>query len=516
MQDEESMTVEGNQDREKLQPDHLNRIYKRHLQGTLIRSGASAIMWVFCFAAFILDVIRIDNFLGVSVTIVYLILVNAPTLWLLKRLTHRRSIRNFSLFINALEVIGYTAIIYFIGGSRALYLILIYTALIAYVGAVGPRQFPFIIATFCSAALSSMVLLEYFGILINRDPFSDIQIPVPGLNQLMIVLTNIILLYVIAFITAYTAGVLRKTRKQLREQNIDLERSRSELSQAAKNLKQKNLELEHAINKTQESDRMKSEFLATMSHELRTPLNHIIGFTELIVGKHAGDVNETQEEYLNDVLSSSNHLLSLINDILDLSKVEAGKLELELSDVDLKAVLENSITMVKERAKNHGIQLSFDTESIPGTISADERKLKQILYNLLSNAVKFTVDGGKVYLAAKKSNAVVRSGLRWKDSEDLQILERTIGSGEVSEGKIKPCVEFSVKDNGIGIAVENQEKIFNPFEQVESSANRRYRGTGLGLSLSKILVELHGGMIWVESDGEGTGSTFRFVIPIEV
>jgi signal transduction histidine kinase len=262
------------------------------------------------------------------------------------------------------------------------------------------------------------------------------------------------------------------------------------------------------------ANRAKSEFLANMSHELRTPMNHIIGFTELVVDKKFGDLNGSQVEYLGDVLDSSKHLLSLINDILDLSKVEAGKLKLELSDINLESLLESSLVMFKEKSFKHGIDLSIVTDQIPETITADERKLKQIFYNLLSNAMKFTPDGGKVLLIARTVDCVVRPGLRCGDPEDLRIIEDQIDIGEAPDVEFRGCVEFSVSDSGIGIKLEHQENIFNPFEQADGSSSRKYQGTGLGLSLTKNLVELHGGKVWVESKGEGKGATFNFIIPI--
>ena len=265
----------------------------------------------------------------------------------------------------------------------------------------------------------------------------------------------------------------------------------------------------------EEANRSKSEFLANMSHELRTPLNHIIGFTELLLDKHFGELNEQQEEYLADVHQSSRHLLSLINDILDLSKVEAGKLDLEFDDVELMPVLKNSLVMVKEKAMKHGISLTTNTNSVPLSIKADERKLKQIIYNLLSNAVKFTNPGGKIGLDLNKVNCLVRPGLRWDDPEYLKILEEGQKSEAFGDRIPIECVKITVSDTGIGLNFEDRERIFRPFEQADGSASRRYQGTGLGLSLTKRLVELHGGKIWVESEGEGKGSTFSFVIPID-
>ena len=261
------------------------------------------------------------------------------------------------------------------------------------------------------------------------------------------------------------------------------------------------------------ANRAKSEFLANMSHELRTPLNHIIGFTELVVDNHFGELNDQQREFLSDVLHSSKHLLSLINDILDLSKVEAGKLELSLSEVNLNEMLKNSLSMVREKTLRHGIKLETAINGIPDTVKVDERKVKQVVYNLLSNAVKFTQDGGKVVLGARTVEGVIRSGHRKDDSGEMKVFEHLPESDTPDGCTVNKCIEFSVSDTGIGIDAENQERIFNAFEQVDGSISRRYEGTGLGLSLTRRLVELHGGKIWVESEGENRGSTFRFVIP---
>jgi signal transduction histidine kinase len=233
-----------------------------------------------------------------------------------------------------------------------------------------------------------------------------------------------------------------------------------------------------------------------MSHELRTPLNHIIGFTELIVDGNFGELTDQQDEYLNDVLKSSKHLLSLINDILDLSKVEAGRLDFQPADVDIKALLEESLTLIKEKAVKHNIDLSLDVNGVPERIRADERKLKQIMYNLLSNAVKFTPEGGDI---------CIRSVL---------ISESNVVTPMSPDPSCKEFIEISVMDSGVGIRPDYLESIFKPFEQVDHSVGKKYQGTGLGLSLTRSLVELHGGKIWAESEGEEQGSVFRFVIPI--
>ncbi len=239
-------------------------------------------------------------------------------------------------------------------------------------------------------------------------------------------------------------------------------------------------EIEDKSGQLEAANRHKSEFLANMSHELRTPLNAIIGFSEVLLEHMFGELNEKQNEYVDDVLSSGRHLLSLINDILDLSKVEAGRMDLELAQFDLPLAVENTITLVRERASRHGISLHREVDKQLGDFVGDERKIKQILLNLLSNAVKFTPEGGRVEV-----KAVMADG----------------------------SVEISVSDTGIGIAPEDQEKIFEEFRQVGTDYAQKREGTGLGLTLTKKFVEIHGGKIWVESE-QGKGSIFIFNLPI--
>ena len=310
---------------------------------------------------------------------------------------------------------------------------------------------------------------------------------------------------------------LRKAHNEL-EKRVD-ERT-AELAAANEKLRKEigvrehtEAKLKQAKNAAEAANRAKSEFLANMSHELRTPLNHVTGFTDLLLNKNFGPLNEIQEEYLIDVLTSSKHLLALINDILDLSKVEAGKLKLDISEVNLKACLQNSLIMVKEKALKHGIQLTMDLDGTKDTIAADERKLKQILYNLLSNAVKFTPNGGMVKISAKKVACNVRPGLRQDDPADFVMIEELVDlENPVQEG-LKNCIEVCVTDSGIGIKPEDLQRIFYRFEQIDGTTSRNYEGTGLGLALTKELVEMHGGKIWVESDGEGKGSRFRMLLP---
>ena len=247
-----------------------------------------------------------------------------------------------------------------------------------------------------------------------------------------------------------------------------------ELETALRTLDEKSHELEAASEH-------KSAFLANMSHELRTPLNAILGFSQVLREQMVGEINAKQAEYLDDVLSSGNHLLALINDVLDLSKVEAGQVELEIAPFSLREALERGIVMVRERASEDGVRVALGLDSGVDRVEGDERRIRQVIFNLLSNAVKFTPAGGAVDVRAAQVNGEVR---------------------------------VSVADSGPGIAPADHERIFEEFQQTEAGIDQR-EGTGLGLALSKRLVELHGGRIWVDSE-LGRGTTLVFTLPSRV
>jgi len=262
-------------------------------------------------------------------------------------------------------------------------------------------------------------------------------------------------------------------------------------------LQEKNIELEHA-------SRMKSEFLATMSHELRTPLNAIIGFSEALKDGLMGKMSATQHEYIGDIFTSGQHLLSLINDILDLSKVEAGMMALELESVDLKSLLSNSLSIVREKAAAQRIQLELEMDENLGMALLDTRKTKQIVYNLLSNAVKFSANGGRVILRARKvpRSMVCLVSDEWPTHGFL-----------LADSDYDEFIELCVVDNGIGISKENMAKLFQAFTQIDSSLARKFEGTGLGLAMVKQLAELHGGTVALASSEE-EGSRFAVWLPL--
>ena len=254
--------------------------------------------------------------------------------------------------------------------------------------------------------------------------------------------------------------------------------NRDELGALAANVNRMNDELRRLYKELEAASKHKSDFLANMSHELRTPLNAIIGFSQVLREEMVGEMNEKQREYLDDILSSGNHLLSLINDVLDLSKVEAGQVELELAPFSLQEALERGVATVRERATRDGVHITVSANSDVDVVSGDARRIRQVIFNLLSNAVKFTPAGGTVDVRATRAN------------------------GEVS---------VSVADTGPGIAARDLRSVFEEFRQTEAGIEQG-EGTGLGLALSKRLVELHGGRIWVDSE-LGKGSTFVFTLP---
>jgi len=268
--------------------------------------------------------------------------------------------------------------------------------------------------------------------------------------------------------------------------------------QIERTLQQKNVELEHA-------SRMKSEFLATMSHELRTPLNSVIGFSEALKDGLLGDLTDSQQEYIGDIFTSGQHLLSLINDILDLSKVEAGMMNLEMEAVDASRLLSNTLSIVREKAAARGIGFDLELDEHLGVTQLDVRKTKQIVYNLLSNAVKFSSQGGLVSLRARH---VPRSAVGTLDGT------WPVRTFELAENAFTGFLEICVTDAGIGISEENMAKLFQSFTQIDSSLARKFEGTGLGLAMVKQMTELLGGTVAVASR-EGEGACFAAWIPLQ-
>jgi signal transduction histidine kinase len=269
----------------------------------------------------------------------------------------------------------------------------------------------------------------------------------------------------------------QRLEEEVRSRTYDIETYAKDLE---KEVEKRTEELTVSNKYLEKANRAKSEFLATMSHELRTPFSSIIGFSEILQDEKFGKLNEKQAGHVTNILTSGRHLLELINDLLDLSKIESGRMTLTLNKFSFPKLIEGIETILKEQALRKNITIRSRIASDITIINADERKIKQIMYNLLSNAVKFTPDGGKV---------------------DIKV--------DIKDEELR----VSVTDTGIGIKQEDMDKLFKAFQQIDSKYVRKYGGTGLGLSLTKEMVKLHGGEIWVKSES-GKGSTFTFTISL--
>lgn len=275
--------------------------------------------------------------------------------------------------------------------------------------------------------------------------------------------------------------LIQRQAEELQQKNEELALQNEELHSQAEELRLQQMALEEKNREVDMANRAKSEFLANMSHELRTPLNSVIGFSEVLADQSFGALNEKQKKYVQNIHTSGMHLLQLINDILDLSKVEAGKMQLQYEEFSLSGILNDIKSLIKTQADKKGLLLTIETDEQIISMSADKQKFKQIMLNLLSNAVKFTSKGGKITVNVRRVNG---------------------------------CAQISVSDTGIGIKQENIGRIFEKFQQIDSKTAREYGGTGLGLALSRKFVEMHDGKIWVESE-YGKGSTFTFTIPLK-
>jgi signal transduction histidine kinase len=436
-------------------------IPKHHIFNILIRSGSSVVIWLFCLAAFLVGTVHAVNFKGVSIACAFVILTCVPSLFVMRRLPQGRPAMIASAFDRFLVIVGYTGVIYCLGGIEAGYLIPLYALFTMYVGFASPWRMPYTTAIQSIVCFSFVVAGEHYGILPSFT--LDETFGLTWIYQLAILAVTAGFLFASAFISSAAARLIDESRERLRKQNEELER---------------------ALDRAQESDRKKSEFLANMSHELRTPLNHVIGFTELVLQDTESRLQESQRELLEAVVSAAQHLLSLINEVLDTAKVEAGKVELERTDDDLSDLFHRSLAEVQQSAARRGILVSAEIGDIPARGWVDERRLLQVLSNLLENAVKYTPAGGRIVLCAR----------------------------ELPRG----AITVSVSDSGIGIRGADLERIFLPFERAEGEAGSCFEGTGLGLSLARRLIELHGGRIWAESAGEGKGATFVFTLPVTV
>ena len=442
-------------------------------------------MWLVALLTYFFNIANFENFVYASFSILYLILMNPPLLGILKKIKKNTFAEFFTYVISLMEIIGITAVIHSFGGIQASFLLPIYAASIIYVGPLESRKKPYIIAAFINICFALLLTLERTGILqtIKVNPGFDMS----WKYRVAIMIAVAPMFFTIAFVSSYMVQLLKRSSERLQEQNE---------------------ELRLALLKAGESEKIKSEFLTNISHELRTSLHAIIGFPDLLANHHFGELNEKQIDCIKDINVSGRQLLSLINSLLDISKMEAGKMDIDILEINLKTLLENSLNISTKLAERNGIMLPTDIGDCPEMIQADESMIRQTVYNLLSNAIKFTPEGGLIKLSACPLS---RLDGRWTTKEGEAL---SLPIGKEHSASHKHWEKISVKDTGIGLKKENKQIIFKPFVQMDSSKSRRHQGTGLGLALCKQFVELHKGSIWAESEGEGKGCAFHFVIPV--
>ena len=478
------MTAIPDQHRSVRDAYYMRTLFRRHVQGALVRSGASVFMWVFALAAFLEGHINKHQMEGVSASVAFLILINPPTLWLSRRITQINLYKYLSFLINILEIIGYTSVIYFLGGIEATYLIPIYCLLITYVGVVAHGKLPFIIASICSIAFALIVVLEYLGFL--PDQFHAMGFYFPWKNQFDILFVITALLFMGAFIAYYTGNLLKENREKLRRQNTELvhakeaaEKARDELEQR---VKERTLDLvianEQLHQKTEDlirSNKELEQFAYVASHDLQEPLRMVTSYVQLLSQRYKNKLDQDANEFIDFAANGATRMYQLINDLLAYSRVGTRGNPFEL--VDCEEVFHKSVNNLKVAMEESGADVTHDP--LPKTV-ADFLQLEQLFQNLIGNGIKF----------------------RGEESPRVHISARPNGGHWV----------FSVRDNGIGIAPEYKERIFVIFQRLHGLD--KYPGTGIGLAICKKIVERHGGRIWVESELR-KGATFYFTLPKE-
>lgn len=479
-----------------LQADLLKRLHKRHLQGALVRSGASAGMWLFALVIFLAGFMNTTVFTGMSFSVLYLIFMNPATLWIGKRITNLSIYKYFSFLINQLEIIGYTAVIYFSGGINTAYLAIIYCALITYVGVVSSRIAPFIITELCVISFGIMVLSEYFGFIPHQKVISDLHLS--WTSQLMVFLVTVGLLHLVAFISSYTANILKKRQEELRQRNIEL--------------KEKGRELRQTQTQLIQSGKLASigELASGVAHELNQPLMVIRGTAQLIQRSLKKDNSGAAEliKQLEPIVKNTKRMMNIINHLRTFSRQS----KTEFQPVDVNRVVEDSMLMVGEQLKFRNIEVEKKLDVNLPKVKGDANQLEQVFLNLITNARDAinSIEDCRLKIVDcgfRSGGDYTSEGIEKVESKGrLEIITRL---GKFSSQKSKNFVEILIRDNGGGISEDKVGKIFDPFFTTKEVG----KGTGLGLSISYGIIQDHEGEIEVAETGP-QGTTFRIRLPI--
>jgi signal transduction histidine kinase len=512
------MTLPGNQGSRAPDADYLQKLFRRHVQGAFVRSWASLVMWVFALGSFLSGLINKDQFAGISASVAFLVLMNLPTLLILKHITQMRLYRFFSLAIHVLEIIGYTSIIYFVGGIEATYLILIYALLITYVGVVAPRKMPYIIASICSMAFALMVVLQYLGFLPNQ--YHILGLYFPWKYQLAYLFVIIALLFVEAFIASYTASLLKKNREKLQQQNAELAQAKEAAEAASRDLQLALEELERAYKelKTSRVEIIQQEKMASIG-QLAAGVAHEINNPTGFVSSNL----RTLGEYLTDLISLIRQYRELLSVMQnegrdgDLSAKMEQILTLE-KEIDIDYVLDDVSSLVKESHEGmeriNKIVMDLKDFAHPGDDQlrpADINKNLDSTLNVVWNELKYKATVRREYgqiplipCIAQQLNQV--------------FLNLLVNAAQAIKEKGEICirtqsdngyVEIQISDTGEGIPPENLPRIFDPFFTTKEVG----KGTGLGLHMVHSIVKRHNGTIDVKSE-VGKGTTFTVRIPL--
>jgi signal transduction histidine kinase/CheY-like chemotaxis protein len=486
--------------------DYHEVLFKRHFQGALVRSGASAIMWMFALTAFYADMITMNQFRGITFSVLCLILMNPPTLLLLNRITRVRLHRYLSILINFLEILGYTAIIYFMGGIEAAYITLIYAALIAYVGIVAPRRLPFEMAILCSAIFTIVVLAEHFGFIPHQKIIQSLD--TSWSTQLFRLSAVIGFLFVIAYISSYASGLLKKNRDKLREQNLDLMEKAERLEKAEKELRAAHHDLEIRIEKRTaelakanedlvrelaERKRLELQLLQAekmeavgtlaggIAHDFNNLLMGIQGYTSLmLLGLDTGHPHYEKLKHIEEQVRSGAELTQQL-----LGFARGGRYEIE--PTNLNEMITKTSSMFGRTKKEITIHRRYDSNLWP--VEVDRSQIEQVLMNLYVNAWQAMPGGGKLYM----------------DTCNVHLDESRAKASSIIAGRY---VKISITDTGVGMDERTKERIFEPFFTTKEMG----RGTGLGLATVYGIIKGHKGVINVYSEKDH-GTTFNIYLP---